>query len=177
MIEEKLQIFENEDDATSYTQLSTNFGGGKVLPDDIYRVIRIEANNKDCDILSTKDFKDIQNAGYLIRPTSARPVANIRSNTFNDSTSVRVVRVLPSHHSVSSICYYKKPRKVSWGYFVLNTKALYDSALAVDFELHASEETELVYKILKLAGLGMRRDDIAKGGQGLESMQVQQEKQ
>ena len=54
---------------------------------------------------------------------------------------------------------------------------MYDSALAVDFELHPSEETELVYKILKLAGLGMRRDDIAKGGQGLESMQVQQEKQ
>tara|TARA_R100001443_G_scaffold23795_1_gene35954 strand:+ start:50 stop:775 length:726 start_codon:yes stop_codon:yes gene_type:complete len=176
MLDEKLQIFESEDDATSYTNLSTNFGGGKVLPDDIYRVIRIEANNKDCDILSTKDFKDIQNAGYLIRPTSARPVANIRSNIVND-IRVRVVRVLPSHHSVTSVCYYKKPRKVSWGYFVLNTQALYDSALAVDFELHPSEETELVYKILKLAGLGMRRDDIAKGGQGLESMQVQQEKQ
>jgi len=45
------------------------------------------------------------------------------------------------------------------------------------FELHPSEETELVYKILKLAGLGTKRDDVAKGGQGLESLQIQQEKQ
>jgi len=47
----------------------------------------------------------------------------------------------------------------------------------VDFELHPSEETELTYKILKSAGLAMRRDDIARGGQALESLQVQQEKQ
>ena len=176
MLDEKLQIFENEDNATSYTNLSTNFGGGKALPDYIYRVIRIEAGNKDCDILSTKDFKDIQNAGYLIKPTSERPVANIRNTTVGN-VNTRTVRVLPEISSVSSVCYYKRPHKVSWGYFVLNTQALYDSALTVDFQLHPSEETELVYKILKLAGLGMRRDDVARGGQGLESMQVQQEKQ
>ena len=67
----------------------------------------------------------------------------------------------------------------SWGYFVVGDKALYDSSptKTTHFELHPSEESELVYKILKLAGLSIKRDDLAKGGQGLESMQVQQEKQ
>ena len=54
---------------------------------------------------------------------------------------------------------------LGWGYY------------SVDFEIHASEESELVYKILKYAGLSMKRDDIAKGGQGLESLLTQQEKQ
>ena len=46
-----------------------------------------------------------------------------------------------------------------------------------DFELHASEESELVYKILKLAGISMLRDDIMRAGQGMELSQTQQEKQ
>ena len=54
---------------------------------------------------------------------------------------------------------------------------MHDPFEKVDFELHPSEENELTYKILKFAGLSMKRDDIAQGGQGLETMQVQQEKQ
>ena len=54
---------------------------------------------------------------------------------------------------------------------------MYDPSNKTDFELHESEETELVYKILKFAGLSMRRDDLAKGGQGLETLQTNQEKQ
>ena len=45
------------------------------------------------------------------------------------------------------------------------------------FELHSSEETELVYKILKYAGVSMKREDVMRAGQGMESLQTQQEKQ
>ena len=54
---------------------------------------------------------------------------------------------------------------------------MYDNSQAKDFELHPSEENELTYKILKYAGVSMKRDDIAQGGQGLEMLQIQQEKQ
>ena len=54
---------------------------------------------------------------------------------------------------------------------------MYNPVNTINFELHASEESELVYKILKFAGLSMKRDDLTKGGQGLESLQIQQEKQ
>ena len=83
--------------------------------------------------------------------------------------------------------YVKIPRIPKWGYFVVGGKALHDTSLydpilsptgkTTHFELHEAEETELVYKILKFAGLSMRRDDVAKGGQGLESVTTQQEKQ
>jgi len=68
---------------------------------------------------------------------------------------------------------------VAWGYFVVGNKALYDpsGAKTMNFELHQSEETELVYKILKFAGVAMKRDDIANAGKGLEASQITQEKQ
>jgi len=46
-----------------------------------------------------------------------------------------------------------------------------------DFDLHKSEESELVYKILKFAGISMRRQDIVQNAQALENLNVQQQKQ
>jgi hypothetical protein len=171
MLEEKMQIFETQDNSTAIGDYEAS-SDGLLLPNKIYRISRVEGgNNVDCDILSTKDFRDAINGGPLTRPTATRPIANIKDN---------IIRVFGNGFiSPSNIFYFRIPRKVSWGYFVLREKALYNSdpARTTHFELHASEETELVYKILKFAGLGMKRDDVAKGGQGLESMQVQQEKQ
>ena len=75
------------------------------------------------------------------------------------------------------INYIKEPSAPKWSYVVVNERAMYDSSNKTDFQLHAAEENELVYKILKFAGLSMKRDDLARGGQGLESLQVQQQKQ
>ena len=75
------------------------------------------------------------------------------------------------------ISYIKKPLSPNWGYVVVNDKALYNDNIAVDFELHSSEETELVYKILKFAGISMKQIDIMRAGQVQEQAQVQQQKQ
>ena len=45
------------------------------------------------------------------------------------------------------------PIKVEWGYDVIAEKALYNASRSVNFQLHASEETNLVIKILELAGV------------------------
>ena len=62
------------------------------------------------------------------------------------------------------------------GYGVVNSKALYNVTTSGNFELHASEETELVYKILKLAGITLDKQAVVQVGQTLEQSQVQQEK-
>jgi hypothetical protein len=56
---------------------------------------------------------------------------------------------------------------------------LHDASTAktTNFELHPSEESELVYKILKYAGASMKREDVSRVGGALESQQIQQEKQ
>tara|TARA_A100001201_G_scaffold1232_2_gene3217 strand:- start:1810 stop:2544 length:735 start_codon:yes stop_codon:yes gene_type:complete len=52
---------------------------------------------------------------------------------------------------------FRVPKKVNWAYVVVNSKALYNSYAAVDFELHISEEDTLVYRILELAGIVMNK--------------------
>jgi hypothetical protein len=49
------------------------------------------------------------------------------------------------------------PREVKWGYVVTGEKALYNVTTSVDFNLHRSEETNLVIKILELAGITINK--------------------
>ena len=71
------------------------------------------------------------------------------------------------------ISFMAKPTKVEWAYVVVNDKALYNDNIAVDFELHESEETELVYKILKLAGINLKAQEVVQAGQTLEQTNKQ----
>ena len=55
-------------------------------------------------------------------------------------------------------------------------EALYDATSSVDFELHPSEETELVFKILEMAGLVIKDPSVYQIGNAEEMEQMQQEK-
>ena len=110
----------------------------------------------------------------MTRPTSKRPVY-VRVGELN-------IEIYESDTLINTLAgvtctYLKNPSKPSWGYVVINGRAMYDSTNKVDFELHNAEENELVYKILKYAGISMKRDNLARGSQDLELLQVQQEKQ
>ena len=56
--------------------------------------------------------------------------------------------------------YWRKPVAPSWGYVVVQEKALYNSNTAVNFELHTSEEERLVTRILQLAGIIIKNPSI-----------------
>tara|TARA_R110002126_G_C10328943_1_gene489689 strand:+ start:31 stop:720 length:690 start_codon:yes stop_codon:yes gene_type:complete len=89
-----------------------------------------------------------------------------------------LIAITPNSSAAGAVCTYTRaPTTPSWGYFVVGDRALYDPnpTKTTDFELHPSEETELVYKILKFAGIAMKREDIIMAGQGLEASQQQQE--
>ncbi len=72
--------------------------------------------------------------------------------------------------------YVQKPTSVSWNYTEINGVAMYNSANSVDFELHASEETELVFKILQLAGIAIESMDLYQVAAQEEVRNIQQEK-
>tara|TARA_R110000803_G_scaffold185574_2_gene247957 strand:- start:979 stop:1791 length:813 start_codon:yes stop_codon:yes gene_type:complete len=73
--------------------------------------------------------------------------------------------------------YTRKPKKPNWGYVVVNDKALYNSTASQNFELHASEESELVYRILAFAGIAIEKPQLTQVAAGLGAGQIQQEKQ
>ena len=61
--------------------------------------------------------------------------------------------------------YTRKPLEAKWGYVVTNEQALYNASSSINFELHPSEETILVTKILGLAGIVMQKQDLMAAGQ------------
>ena len=68
------------------------------------------------------------------------------------------------------------PPEVSWGYVVVNEKALYNSTTSVNFTMHKSEETNLVIKILELAGITINKPGLVQIASNEESQNTQQTK-
>ena len=165
ILEEKLQIFEERDDASSYT---LGLNGGLILPNHIYRVDRIERNGINCELLNTKDFRECTNGTPLLRPSNVRPVCNIRSGEircFGNSAT-----------NPTNIFYFKVPLQVNWTYVVINKQAMYDANISTqDFELHNSEENNLVNKILMLAGLAIQQPDVMQAAQAVDMQTRQQQ--
>ena len=104
-------------------------------------------NEIEVEKLEHKDFKII-NRSPLTKPTLERPAYFKQGNILN---------VFPSTITSAevNVFYIRRPVKVEWGYVVTLEKALYNAGRSTDFELHDSEETDLVVKILALAGITM----------------------
>jgi len=75
------------------------------------------------------------------------------------------------------LSYIQTPATPNWGYVVVNDKALYNSTTSQDFELHLSEESELVYRILAFAGIAIEKPQLTQVAAGAIGAQIQQEKQ
>jgi len=157
---------------------SVQSGAGLTLPNDLYRlgdVYHIGGGNGITHVekIERKDLPDILRSP-LLAPTPLRRIYVRRADNTIDVYPQQAAQAGQVRYD-----YVRMPAKPSWGYFVVGDKALHDSdpIKTTNFELHPSEENELVYKILKLAGMSMQNIDVMKAAQGFESIQVQQEKQ
>jgi len=106
----------------------------------------------------------------MTKPTNSRPV-------FVASTSGYKVYGAAEVTSNDVKCnYIRKPVEAAWGYQMVYGEALYDSTVSTDFELHPSEETELVTKILEFAGLSVQDVQMYQVAAGMGAQNNQQEK-
>jgi hypothetical protein len=64
----------------------------------------------------------------------------------------------------------------TWGYTVVNEKPMYNFGNSSPFELHISEESDLVFKILRLAGINLG-NELYQIAATEEEKEIQQEKQ
>ena len=172
VLEEKISVFEKFKVA-----MSAMSGNQATLPTDLYRLGTVFYGAAGYDVEVEKVGK--KELEYMLRtslavPVDARPVYVRKSDTL-----LKIFPASPStSYSTSNITcnYIKKPTKVVWTYNVVAGNALYNStaADAQNFELHASEETELVYKILELAGVTLNKPGLVQLA-GTEDMQKQQQ--
>mgnify|MGYP003138888910 FL=1 len=137
-------------------------------PTDLYRLGTVyTSTGVNVQHSSEREYNLIANLP-LIKPTSSNPIY------YWDGAKV-VVK--PSGMSISC-SYIKKPDKPKWGYVVVNKKPLHDSntSKTKDFSLHPSEESELVYKILSMAGVSIQKPQLTQIATGLQAIKDQQEK-
>ena len=124
----------------------------------------------EAERINYNEYLMINQSEYL-KPTNSRPV-------FVASTDGYKVYGAAGELITGVTCnYIKNPTEAAWGYQMVYGEALYDATTSVDFELHDSEETELVVKILAFAGLVVQDVQMYQIANGMEMQTVQQEKQ
>ena len=73
--------------------------------------------------------------------------------------------------------YVVKPSKIEWGYTLIGLKAMYNASRSSDSNLHVSEESELVDRILILAGMSIQKPEVSQAAMRSQMGEVAQEKQ
>lgn len=153
VLNEKISIFETTADL-AYNATSGYFA----LPADIYRLGTVIYSNTTTDAFSVDSTEFIEaerlnkneflyvNQSPLTKPKDTRPVY------VSDTSGLMVYGNAKLIDNVSCT-YIKKPATVKWAYQIVFDEPLYNASQSIDFELHPSEELELVHKILELAGI------------------------
>jgi len=176
LLEEKISIFDQ-----FKVSMSAVSGNQLTLPTDVYRLGTVFYGGAGYDVevekVNKKDLEYMSRTA-LYAPTDSRPVYTKKSET--------LLKLFPASPSTSyttgnvTCNYIKKPATVKWTYTVSDTyKALYNGSAndLVNFELHKSEENNLVIKILQLAGISTKDSVLYQAAAAEEQKSIQQEKQ
>ena len=154
-LEEKISIFENN---STYT-----VSGGVVNLSDVHRLNTVTYNNIELQKVGRKEYYNIIKSP-LTKPTELYPIYLQEGNS---------LKIEPTSIGLIDISFIKKPLNINWnfvadaglGIFVFTTSG------TTDFELHSSEQTEVILRVLAYAGIVIRDPQIIQAA----SAQVQQQ--
>jgi len=162
ILNEKINIFE-------VNAGMTHAGSGVwTVPANLYRIGTIIYNGNEVERINQNEFLYI-NKSPLTKPSDIRPIF------VASSAGYKVYGALPLETGVTCN-YIKKPVTVAWAGVEVLGELQQDAGASVNFELHASEETELVIKILELAGISTRELQVYQIAAQEEARNTQQEK-
>jgi hypothetical protein len=176
LLNEKINIFET-------SAQPTRTGNFFDEPTDLYRLGTVVYKNTTTNSFGVSSTESIEaerinaneflyiNSSPLTKPKNVRPVFVANTNgirVYGNSEITDVTEV--------EFQYIKKPAKVQWAYQIVFDEPLYNAANSVNFELHPSEETELVIKILELSGILIKDLNLYQVMNQEEQETIQQEK-
>ena len=165
LIEDKIQVFKRgEDNITNGVNLSA-------LSTDLYRISGVTYDTgSDVKVLERIKYEDYRkiNQAPLTKPTASRPVYWIKNEKIFFAPDLGTFQIR----------YIVKPTPPKWTYIVVNEKPLYNHGASDrnDFELHPSEQTTLIIKILKLSGVTIKDNNLVSIAAQEEVKNIQQEK-
>ena len=162
-LNEKVSLFEKE--ATL-----TRSGNHYLLPADMYRIGTVKYNSIEVERINKNEYLYVSQAP-LTKPTNARPIytkglSGIKAYGTAELTGASDI----------SCNYVKKPANVVWGYTTVSGSAQYNASTSTNFEVHASEEVDLVLGILALSGLLIKDPAVYQLAAQEEQQGINQEK-
>ena len=177
-IKEKIDILSKEATLSISTGTST-------LPADLYRIINITSNNREINLQEVKKSElSYINASKLTKPTLQYPVYYLESssaNTNNQEIASNAnintkIKFLPTTLASAQIDYVKIPQEPKWGFTRTNNNAYnYQATTSYDFELHKSEQVNLIIKILAHAGIIVKDPTLIQIAGNEENKKIQLE--
>lgn len=179
-LEEKIQLFERHDRYADVHNVWGDIDLSLRFP-DLYRLGMVKVNYQTephfrvAEEIQTNELNKYDTSP-LGKWTKSRPVYTRYSGDNNKNLKVYPYPSPDENIDRVLITYIQKPKKPNWGYVVVNDKPLYNSSTSQDFELHLSEESELVYRILAFTGIAIEKPGLTQIAAGLEGAKIQQEK-
>ena len=174
ILEEKIEIFHKSQTLTDSDNPSNVFDTND-LAFELYRLKQVVFNNTTAVPhigvkveKTTHDKFQLSIDSPLTRPTLMRPIYHLRGSN---------IVVNPNTITSIDVNYIRKPNIVQWASTMVNDVAIHNPDLSVNFDLHVSEETDLVLKILLLAGITIKDPSLYQIASGEDIKNIQQEKQ
>ena len=149
-VEEKISVFHANTAVTETNNIYT-------YPTDFYRLTNVTVNGRICDEVMHNKLTYI-NLSPLTAPTVAQPVMTRQAGG---------VRIYPDNLGTAEVRmdYLREPATPRWAFMMdPNMAPVYDATNSTQFELHPSDEQELVYKILYMAGITIKQPDVTQFG-------------
>lgn len=137
-------------------------------PADMYRLGTIIYNNTEAERVNKNEYLYIK-ASPIAAPGDAFPIFTEYNEGYNVFGNSEITTGVTCQ-------YIKTPTDAEWVGTNVNGVPAYNAAASTNFELHESEETELVVKILQLAGVLVREMALYQVGTQEEAKNTQQEK-
>jgi len=180
ILEEKIQVFHDLMGSTAMSELTPN-GIGFELPDNLYRLDQVRLGGTQCERLNIRNYNEVRESP-LTRPTPTRPIYTLRQGNvlaINNGGTVDIAEEDDNGDLVNqcNIVMIRRPNQVSWGFTMVGGVAIYNDGLSTNFDLHPSEEADLVIKILTLAGITIKDQGLYDIGAQEDNKNIQQEKQ
>jgi len=171
ILEEKIEIFHSGQTLTDEEEPSNIFDTND-LNNELYRLKQVRYNRPDgIGVKVEKTIHDkfmLAQNSPLTSPTLTRPIYYLRGSN---------IVVNPNTITSIDVNYIRKPNIVQWASTMVNDVAIHNPDLSVNFDLHVSEETDLVLKILLLAGITIKDPSLYQIASGEDIKNIQQEKQ
>ena len=169
-----ISLLNEKIDTISQNVSLVNSTGSISLPADLYKLGTVFYNNIAADMVTRKELAKL-NGTKLTKPQINWSPAYI----YNGNTIEIYPQPTTSYLGglAVEITYVPNPQCPYWGYVVVDEKAMYNPSASTDFKIHNSDESELVNRILAMAGITIQKPELVSTATQFEQFKQTGEKQ